>query len=78
MKKKTFLEIQQDKMEVLGFWDETYRSVLINNIELMYKPEIIKEWSISDVVINGDKVLLKWNKRMIPLTEEELNRKYGK
>jgi hypothetical protein len=65
-------------MEHLGFWDEAYKTSIINMIENGYKTEVIKEWGISDLVINGDKILLKWVKRYRPLTEEELKEKYGR
>jgi len=76
-KKQTFLEGQQERMAVLGFWDETYKSTMIAQMEDMYKTEIITEWGISDIVINGDKVLLKWFKRHQPLDAEELKKRYG-
>ena len=77
-KNKTFLEGHQELMEVLGFWDDTYKSTVIMQMEEMYKTEIIKEWGISDMVINGDKVLLKWFKRHRPLSAEELKKRYGR
>lgn len=77
-KNKTFLEGHQKRMEVLGFWDDTYKSTVIMQMEDMYKTEIIKEWGISDMVINGDKVLLKWFKRHQPLSAEELKNRYGR
>ena len=78
MENLDFLEIHQKSMETLGFWDEAYKKVVIGVIENGYKTEVIKDWCISDLVINGDKVLIKWNKRYRPLTEEELKEKYGR
>lgn len=75
---QTFLEIQKAAMEALGFWTENYRSTLIKQTELMYKTEVIKEWTITDIVMNGDKVLLKWNKRTFALSKEELEKQYGR
>lgn len=77
-KNKTFLEAHQERMEFSGFWDDAYKSTIITQIEDMYKTEIIKEWSISDIVINGDKVLIKWFKRHHPLDAEELKKRYGR
>jgi hypothetical protein len=65
-------------MEHLGFWDEAYKTSIINMIENGYKTEVIKDWCISDLVVNGDKILLKWSKRYRPLTEEEIKEKYGR
>ncbi len=76
--KKSFLEIHKEKMDVLGFWDEQYKSTLLLSIEHTYRTEVIREWGVSDVVMNGDKVLVKWFKRHIPLTDEQLKEKYGR
>jgi hypothetical protein len=78
MQELNFLDLHKQGMEHLGFWDETYKSSVINMIENGYKTEVIKEWGISDLVVNGDKILLKWAKRYRPLTEEELKEKYGR
>lgn len=77
-KKQTFLEGHQERMGILGFWDETYKSIMITQMEELYKTEVIIDWGISDIVINEDKVLLKWYKRHQPLNAEELKKKYGR
>ena len=77
MNGKEFLEIHQKNMEILGFWDEDYKSSLIKHIESRYNQEIIKEWGISDIMVNGDKVLLKWFKRHVNLSREEMIKRYG-
>lgn len=76
-KKRDFLEAKKQSMDVLGFWDEDYKSTLLRQIESTYYPEIISEWGISDVVFNGDKALIKWYKRHHPLSKLELKEKYG-
>jgi hypothetical protein len=78
MEDLNFLELHKSSMETLGFWDESYKKVVITMIESGYKTEVLKDWCISDLVVNGDKILLKWNKRYRPLTEEELKEKYGR
>ena len=75
---RTFLELQKDSMEALGFWSEQYRSTVIIGMESMYKTDVIREWHISDLVPNGDKFLIKWNKRYTPLTDQQLKEKYGR
>ena len=72
-----WLEVHQEQMKVLGFWSETYRSSIIKQVERAYMPHIIREYGISDIVMNGDKVLLKWFKRHLPLSNEELKEEYG-
>lgn len=75
MKNNTFPEIMLSNMK-REFWSEHYKSAVIRSIECTYKPEIIREWSISDIVVSGDKALYKWVKRYRPLTDEELTEKY--
>jgi hypothetical protein len=72
-----FLESNKSIME-LGFWSEEYLSMLKLGIEIQYKTEVIREWYVADIVINGDKVLVKWKKRLHPLSDEQLNEKYNR
>jgi len=61
-----FLEVNRQMLNQFEFWSEEYRSSIIAFLETRYRSEIIKKWQISDVVINGDKFLIKWSKRIIP------------
>lgn len=63
-----FLQTHKDSLHLFGFWDEMYKSTVIAAIEARYKPEIRAKYCITDIVINGDNVLLKWNKK--PLQEQ--------
>ena len=74
---KEFLEIHQNNMEILGFWDEDWKATILRVIESRYQKEIIREWGISDMVMNGEKVLLKWYKRYTPLSDEEMEKRFG-
>ncbi len=75
---KSFLDVQKEAMEVRGFWTEEYRSTIVKNTELMYNTDIIREWQISDLILTGDKVLIKWIKRIIPFTKQQLKEQYGR
>lgn len=76
---KTFLELHKSMLDMTNsFWSEDYKRVIIQSIENRYKTDVLKEWGIEDIVINGDKVLLKWYKRYQPLTDEEIKDKYGR
>lgn len=75
---KDFLQGHKDSLERLGFWEEEYRATFISLSESTYKIEILKKWGISDVIMNGDKVLIKWFKRPFELDNEQLMNKYGR
>lgn len=77
MNGKEFLELHQKNMEVLGFWDEDYKVSIMKVIETRYSQHIIKDWGISDITINDNKVLLKWFKRVTPLCREEMIKRFG-
>lgn len=74
----TFLQLHIKKAENIGFWEELYFSTLLKGVESMYQPEIIAQHYIADLVIHGEKVLIKWEKRLRPLTKNELKEIYGK
>ncbi len=71
-----FLQHAKDSLEITGIWDEIFKTTILKHMETMYKKEIVRKWGVSDMIVNGDKVLVKWYKRHEPLTDEALNRKY--
>lgn len=73
-----FLESHKEAMESLGFWTEEFKSTVILMVENKYKTKVIREWEIVDLTFNGDKALIKWKKRLQPLTDEEIGSKYGR
>jgi len=70
-----FLQNQSAILEH-GFWAEDTKSALFFSLELRYKKEIIMNWQIVDVVMREKNVLIKWQKRYNPLTDEEYQSKY--
>ncbi len=75
--KKSFLQLHQQRMEH-DFWAEMHSSLLYLAIESLHTNDVIKEWSVCDVVKTEHKILVKWCKRFRPLTDEELKEKYGR
>lgn len=73
-----FEEVLISGAKAYGFWDESYRQSIFKMIMINYKREIIKEWVLVDLVDNGEKILLKWVKRVIPMSDDELKEMYGK
>jgi hypothetical protein len=72
-------ELEIDKINAIGsLWTEDYKSLLTTTLLSRYKSEIIRTHGISDIVINGDKILIQWYCRMNPLTDEELLEKWGR
>lgn len=61
-----------------AMWTEEYKSILIHMMLSRYKTEIIRTHGISDIIINGDMVLIKWYERIHPLTDEELMEHWGR
>jgi hypothetical protein len=59
-----FLENHKESLHTLGFWTEMYKTTVMATIEAIYKPEIRQNYQITDIVINCDNVLVKWQKRM--------------
>lgn len=72
-----FVNLHAEGMKKLGFWTEEYRATILKSMERQYKPEIIRNYFITDFVVNGDKVLVKWMKRIEPLSDKELKEDYG-
>jgi hypothetical protein len=73
-----FLEIHKQSLSSIGFWREEYKEIIIQIIELNYKTEILKDYYIDDLVINKEKVLINWKKRYLPLSDEELKKRYDR
>jgi hypothetical protein len=62
--KDILLENHTKAAEVLGFWNEEYKRTVLRMLETNYAIEIIRVRFIEDVIINGDKVLIKWGKKI--------------
>lgn len=68
-----FLDLHKEEIEVRGFWSELTKNMLISMIESSFKKEIIREHGIVDIALVGtDQVLINWQKRFFPLSDEEL------
>lgn len=49
----------------LGFWTEENKKGMMMHIEKLFQDYITEKHEITDIIINKDNVLLKWNKRPI-------------
>lgn len=58
------------------WWAESYLSSAILQIEKLYKDEILQEWTIVDLVIKDEKLLIKWSPRLTKLSPIEVQEKY--
>jgi len=74
------LEVHKESLTVLGnFWEERFKSGILNCILLEYRTDVIRNYTIVDIIIKDDKkVLINWAKRHQPLTNEELKEKWGR
>lgn len=71
-----FLEHTKSAMGDLGFWTDTGKGMLVRSLELNHVDDVIREWTIVDVIVTEHKVLLKWQRRIKPLTDQELKDQY--
>lgn len=74
---KEFLNIQADAADRLGFWDERFKGTILKIIEGGFNREILKEYGISEIIPHGDKFLIHWYRRVMPLTDEQVKTIYG-
>lgn len=72
------LDIHKQSLDLTGFWMEEYKGTIIAHIESNYKTEVLKDYYIDDLTIVNNKVLVNWKKRYIPLSLEEIEKKYGR
>lgn len=72
-----FLEIHKRTIST-EFWEEEFRANILLFIEKGYKTEILRNWFIADVILNNDKVLINWKKRLIQLTDTQIKEMYGR
>lgn len=68
-----FIKYKATEIEKLGFIEEEYIDSIKRKISLNYRREFIQEYYLDKIVMDGDKAFLKWKKRMISLTPEQLN-----
>lgn len=52
------------------YWYEMSKSVIMTRLEDIFNENILQESSITDIIIHDDKCMLKFSKRIIPLTNE--------
>ena len=74
--KMDFLEHTKGGMTDLGFWTESGKGMLVRSLERNHVDDVLREWQIVDVVVTEHKVLLKWQKRIQPLTDKEIKDQY--
>lgn len=59
-----FVKMNFDNAEILGFWTEEYRSLILKFIESNFNKEITDRWILVDLIPNGEMFILKWKKRI--------------
>ena len=62
----------KNKIEYFDLSKQTVLKAISNNIN----PGILMNYELIDMVIMGEKVVLKWEKLLVPLTLEEVNGLY--
>jgi len=72
---KDFVDIYKEGIEYLGFWTEESYQFVKKCIEMQYKKEIIENYFVEKIELVRDGVLIKWKKRINPLSKTELSEK---
>lgn len=72
---KDFLDIHKEGIEYLGFWTEESYQFVKKCIEMQYKKEIIENYFVEKIELVRDGFLIKWKKRINPLSKTELSEK---
>ena len=60
------------------FYHEHSKEILFRSFETKFTVEILREWFIDDITFKGNNAVIRWVKRHIPLTNDEISRNYGK
>lgn len=64
----------QKKIAEHKIFEEASESAIRNVIMRNRKREYIKEYYLSDLIMNGDKVILKWTRNYPSMSEQELDK----
>lgn len=77
-----FINLKKKEIEYSGFIEEASSNEIINHVMRGYKREFVKHFFLEHIIPtgispkNGDGFHLKWKKRFIPITEEDLDKLY--
>lgn len=72
-----FLQNHIELSKYGGFWSDEPKDLVIKATLRVYRREILREWDISDITFNEGRALIKWEKRRLPLTDSEMEQKFG-
>lgn len=77
--KDEFLEFHIVGAQVNGIYEEQFSSTIYKVLESNYKPSIVRNWGIIAILPapDKDKHLVKWKKRIFPLSDEQMKERYG-
>lgn len=75
---KDFLTESSMRLMEREIYRDVYTSQVYSALMRTFKTEIIRYWEVTDVIFNGVKTIIKWEKRLEPLTDAELFEKYGR
>lgn len=69
-----FLESRKEVAEKIGFFEDVFTETIKNRIMKSYKRGFIEQYYLARVVIDGDKTILDWRKRLIPASKEQIDK----
>lgn len=71
-----FFSNMAEQQRLIGTYQEISCSMLILHMESTYKPEHIRNHAITKILPNGEHFLLKWEKRIIPLSDDQMAKRF--
>lgn len=72
-----FAEGQKEIVAKVGFLEEYSMAEFKGLLQRNCKPEFTKEYYPENIITNGDSFVVKWKKRYIPISQEELDKIYN-
>lgn len=74
--KNHLLEAHLVTSQTLGFFQKFPKKTIVYIIESSLSKEHIKDYFIKDIIMNNGDLIIEYEKRIIPLTDEQYNKKY--
>lgn len=72
-----FAEAQKETVAKIGFLEEYSMNEFKRMLQRNCKVEFTKEYYPENIIPSGDSFIVKWKKRYMPISQEELDKIYN-